>query len=254
MIWQEVLGNWILVPQRPVAIVHFLGGAFVATAPQATYRRFLESLARQGYLIIASPFLNTLDHEAIATDVLRAFERTHHRLAVSLNLSSALPIYGVGHSMGCKLHLLIGSTFKVERAGHVLIAFNNYAAERAIPFVDLLDKGLPIEFRPTPAETFQIIQQHYQIRRNLLVQFANDSIDQTRQLAIVLGERFPGMTVVKRLSGNHLTPLGADVQWQTGSAFSPFDAVGQWVRQTVYRDLETLEQTILQWLNPCRRV
>ncbi|NCJ07871.1 DUF1350 domain-containing protein [Synechococcales cyanobacterium C] len=251
MIWREVAGNWVLVPQHPVAIIHFLGGAFVATAPQATYRRFLESLAREGYLIIASPFLNTLDHEAIAASVLRGFERAHRQLEINLRLSSALPIYGIGHSMGCKLHLLIGSTFKVERAGHILMAFNNYAADRAIPFVDLLDKTIPVEFRPTPAETLQIIQQYYQVRRNLLVQFANDSIDQTRQLATVLGERFPGMVAVQRLAGNHLTPLGTDVRWQSGDAFSPLDALGQWVRQTVYRDLASLEGTILQWLNPC---
>ncbi|MGJ3253883.1 MAG: DUF1350 family protein, partial [Elainellaceae cyanobacterium] len=33
MDWQEISGNWVLIPPRPTAIVHFLGGAFVATAP-----------------------------------------------------------------------------------------------------------------------------------------------------------------------------------------------------------------------------
>ncbi|MGB3202893.1 MAG: DUF1350 family protein, partial [Nodosilinea sp.] len=61
MNWQEVSGNWILVPPNPTAIVHFLGGAFVAAAPSVTYQWLLENLARQGYLIVATPFINTFD-------------------------------------------------------------------------------------------------------------------------------------------------------------------------------------------------
>jgi dipeptidyl aminopeptidase/acylaminoacyl peptidase len=59
--WQEVSGNWVLIPPKPTAIVHFLGGAFVAAAPQLTYRWLLEALASQGYAVVATPFVNTLD-------------------------------------------------------------------------------------------------------------------------------------------------------------------------------------------------
>ena len=72
MTWQEILGNWVLIPSRPVGLIHFLGGAFVATAPQTTYRRLLEYLASKGYAIIATPFVNTLDHKAIAQKIGRA--------------------------------------------------------------------------------------------------------------------------------------------------------------------------------------
>ncbi|HEY9599727.1 MAG TPA: DUF1350 family protein, partial [Cyanophyceae cyanobacterium] len=70
MDWQEVSSSWVLIPPRPTGIVHFLGGAFVATAPHVTYRSLLEQVARQGYAVIATPFVNTLDHIAIARDVL----------------------------------------------------------------------------------------------------------------------------------------------------------------------------------------
>ena len=76
MDWHEISGNWVLVPPRPTAIVHFLGGAFVAAAPQVTYRALLEFLADQGYVVVATPFINTFDHEAIARQVARAFEQT----------------------------------------------------------------------------------------------------------------------------------------------------------------------------------
>ncbi|MGL5076501.1 MAG: DUF1350 family protein, partial [Waterburya sp.] len=50
MEWQEISGNWIHLPHRDIiGIIHFLGGAFVATAPQVSYRSILEQLSQAGY-------------------------------------------------------------------------------------------------------------------------------------------------------------------------------------------------------------
>ncbi len=253
MDWQEVSGSWVLIPARPKGIVHFLGGAFVATAPQVTYRWLLEQLGRQGYAAIATPFVNTLNHTAIARDVLNRFETTLDRLQATTVLSKRyLPIYGIGHSMGCKLHLLIGSLFTVERAGNILISFNNYPARRAIPFIEQLniDTAFDIEFTPSPVETNELIVQRYQVRRNLLIKFTNDDIDQSANLTQVLQQRFPDMVAVQTLPGTHLTPLGQDVNWKAGTVYTPFDAIGQWMKQEVYRDLNQLKRAILQWLDP----
>lgn len=253
MNWQEVSGNWILVPPRPIAIVHFLGGAFVATAPQVTYRWLLEHLCQQGYIIVATPFVNTMDHHAIAQQVLRTFERALEYLQTSVIKKRYLPIYGIGHSMGCKLHLLIGSSFPVERSGNILISFNNFPARRSIPLIEQFSQfssAFAIEFTPSPLETNRIIEANYQIRRNLLIQFTDDEIDQTNALVEALETRFPEMTTLKTLKGNHLTPLGQDVSWQSGSVFTPFDAVGQWMKQEMYRDLNQLKRTVLLWLDP----
>ncbi|MDX2244355.1 MAG: DUF1350 family protein [Leptolyngbyaceae cyanobacterium bins.302] len=264
MDWQELYGNWVLVPDRPVAMIHFLGGAFVATAPQITYRRMLERLALEGYVIVATPFVNTFDHRAIAQTVYRNFNRAVERLFETTLQRRYLPIYGIGHSMGCKLHLLIGSQCPVERAGNILISFNNYAARDAVPLVEQVTSfvsqfstlfsnvppGFDVEFTPSPLETNRIIAEGYQVPRNLLIQFSNDTIDQTRGLTAVLEKRFPGMVIAQTLSGTHLTPLGPDVRWQTGDVFAPWDAIAQWMRQEVYRDLHQLERTIIRWLNP----
>ncbi|MDX2098529.1 MAG: DUF1350 family protein [Leptolyngbyaceae cyanobacterium bins.59] len=263
--WQEIAGNWVLIPPRQVAIVHFLGGAFVATAPHITYRLLLEHLAEQGYAVVATPFVNTLDHRAIAQQVLESFDRTLTEMQ-SRNLlrKRYLPIYGLGHSMGCKLHLLIGSLFPVDRAGNILVSFNNYAARDAIPLVEQFSaardaiplmnqfsSSFSVEFTPSPIETTQIIAKDYQVRRNLLVQFNNDTIDQTKALSQLLSERFPGMVTFQQLVGNHLTPLGQDVmRWKPGASFTPLDAIGQWMKQEVYRDLNQLKRSILLWLNP----
>ncbi len=253
MDWQEVSGSWVLIPKNPQGIVHFLGGAFVATAPHVTYRWLLEQLAGKGYAVVATPFVNTLDHKAIARDVLNRFETTLNRLQNTTAFTKRyLPIYGVGHSLGCKVHLLIGSLFSVERAGNILISFNNYPAKRAIPFVEQLNinPAFDIEFTPSPRETSDLIAKSYEVRRNLLIKFNNDDIDQTLSLSEVLQQRFPNMVAIQTLPGNHTTPLGQDVSWKAGQSFTPFDAIGQWMKQEVYRDLNQLNREICRWLDP----
>lgn len=254
MYWQENYGSWVLIPGRqPIGIVHFLGGAFVATAPQITYRWLLEQLGKEGYVVVATPFLNTLDHVAIAREVLNRFEAILNRLLITDTLGTRyLPIYGLGHSLGCKVHLLIGSLFTVERAGNILISFNNYPARRAIPFVEQFNitPAFDVEFTPSPTETDELILNNYEIRRNLLIKFNNDTIDQTITLSPVLQNRFPDMIALVKLPGNHLTPLNQDIDWQPGEIFTPFDAIGQWFKQGLSRDLYRLRQEILRWLNP----
>ncbi|MGB8698891.1 MAG: DUF1350 family protein, partial [Thermosynechococcaceae cyanobacterium] len=224
MNWRAVGPNWVLLSGYPVAIIHFLGGAFVGAAPQLSYGKLLETLAAEGYVIIATPFLNTLDHRAIAHTVLQQFETTVAELQQRQLLQRHLPIYGLGHSLGCKLHLLIGSFFDVDRAGNMLMAFNNFNVDRAIPLADWLDQSWSVEFTPTPAQTYQLIQDYYPIDQNLLIRFQNDELDQTPEIAQLLDHLFPGKIRLKRLPGNHLTPLGQDFRWQSPETFSPLDA------------------------------
>jgi hypothetical protein len=253
MNWQEISDSWILIPRHPIGIIHFLGGAFVGTAPNFTYRWLLENLAKAGYAMIATPFVNTLDHHAIARSVLNRFESILDRLEKNSSLNTgSLPIYGIGHSMGCKLHLLIGSLYEVERAGNVLISFNNFPIRRAIPLIEPLkiDTTLNLEFTPSPEETNQLIAEGYEVRRNLLIRFNNDDIDQTINLNPILQYRFPEMISLLTLPGNHLTPLGQEIEWQMGEVFSPLDAFGQWLKQGLSQDLNRLKREIIRWLNP----
>lgn len=250
MSWQSVGQNWVLVPRHPVtAIIHFVGGAFVGAAPQLSYAKLLESIAEKGYAIIATPFINTLDHKAIATTVLDQFEDTLDHLHRWQVLDWKLPIYGLGHSMGCKVHLLMGSLFEIERAGNILMSFNNFDADRAIPFVEWLNISGSVQFTPTPAQTYRLVQHYYPTSRNLLIRFRNDDLDQTRQIAVILGDRFGEHITIERLEGNHLTPLGQNFSWQTQGFLSPLDALGQWVSQEFYRDHASVEQRILEWLD-----
>jgi hypothetical protein len=253
MNWQEIAGNWVLTPSQPIGIIHFLGGAFVATAPQITYSWLLEEIAKEGYVIIATPFVNTFDHIAIARQVVNRFENLLLRLQNSAMIGHRyLPVYGIGHSMGCKLHLLIGSLFSVERAGNILISFNNYPVNQAIPFLDKVDinQFVNLEFTPSPEETQIIINNNYPIRRNLLIKFNNDNLDQTNSLEQILRTNYAEMVSKLILSGNHLTPLNQKINWQTGDIFTPLDAVAQWFQQNLSQDLQKLKSEISRWLNP----
>jgi hypothetical protein len=251
-----------------VAVIHFLGGAFVAGAPHLTYRWLLENLARHGYAIVATPFANTMNHTAIARQVYDQFNAAMAYLQPQAFHSRYLPVYGMGHSMGCKLHVLIGSYSKAERSGNILISYNNFSARRSIPlmeqvspFIDQFkpflgqfavgaDAAIATEFVPSPEETMRLVAEKYRIRRNLMVKFRRDDLDETRAITEALRLRFPEMTTVQILPGTHVTPMGQDVAWQPSQEFSPLDALGQFVKQGVYRDINTLKQTILLWLDP----
>ncbi|QUS59528.1 DUF1350 family protein [Synechocystis sp. PCC 7339] len=274
MEWREISGSWVLVPPQPIAVVHFLGGAFVGTAPNVAYRWLLTELGKAGYVVVATPFLNTFDHQAIARSVLNRFEIILERLRKQGEITNGLlPVYGLGHSLGCKLHLLIGSLYEVERAGNILIAFNNYPVKQAIPFGEQLaqlqlDKfltgvqkqlrqfnlqvDLNFEFTPSPEETNLLIAESYRVRRNLLIKFSNDDIDQTLGLRPILNQQTADLVAYCPLPGNHLTPLGQDIQWETGQEFSPLDAVGQWLKNSLSQDLRRLQKEILRWLEPAR--
>lgn len=254
MEWLEISGSWVYLPRQEVkGIIHFLGGAFVATAPHVSYRSILEELCLAGYAIIATPFLNTFDHFAIAREVLNRFETVLERLQKTNKLSTGyLPVYGIGHSMGCKLHLLIGSLYDVERAGNILISFNNYPVSKAVPFIEQFNitPVVNVEFAPSPIETEELIAKHYNVRRNLLLKFTQDNLDQTVNLNSVLQNKFSGMVTLRTITGTHLTPLSQNVKWQTGDFFTPIDAIGQWFNQGMSRNLHNLRKELIVWLNP----
>lgn len=247
-------GNWVFLPSgKIIGIVHFLGGAFVATAPQISYRNILEQICQEGFVIIATPFINTFNHFEIARNVLNRFETVTERLRKDNSLTSGyIPIYGIGHSMGCKLHLLINSLYQVERVGNILISFNNYPAKQAVPFLEQFDipLALDVEFEPSPQETEKIIVENYSVRRNLLIKFSNDSLDQTIVLNGFLKNCSADMITVRRLVGNHLTPLNQQIKWQMGEFYTPIDAIGQWFNQGMSKNLNKLKQELIIWMNP----
>lgn len=319
----------------PCAVVHFTGGVFVGAAPQLTYRLFLERLAERGFLVIATPFASGFDHLRIADEVQFKFDRCM-RVIRDDNIES-LPTFGVGHSMGALMQLLIGARYAVQRAGNVLISFNNKEASRAIPLfspvivpmaqnlgpllsqvmasptvrygaemaiknlqnlsppflkqvLPLLEQLPPLyvdlvdgkdNFIPHPDETRQLIKSYYGVRRNLLVKFKDDIIDETPDLAQVLSSgsavsSFLDMSI-RTLPGDHARPLQqvlpvippgmadavsrgseilaslaagtpwANVARDVGESFGT-DLTSQGLRQQILEDIELLVEEVATWM------
>ncbi|KAG2486357.1 hypothetical protein HYH03_014938 [Edaphochlamys debaryana] len=136
--WREVEGCYVLFPpsgRPPTAVVHFLGEAFVGAAPQMAYRLFLEALANRDILVIATPYSTSFDHLRIADEAQFKFDRAIRALAPT---ATALPTYGVGHSLGALIHLLISARYAVQRSGNVLLSYNNRPASDVIPLLSPL--------------------------------------------------------------------------------------------------------------------
>ncbi|CAN0901723.1 Probable serine/threonine-protein kinase WNK4 [Linum grandiflorum] len=130
--WTEIEGAWVLKPKnaKPTSVVHFIGGIFVGAAPQLAYRLFLEHLAEKGALVIATPYASGFDYFHIADEAQFKYDRVLRFLQESVR---DLPTFGIGHSLGSVIHLLIGSRYAVQRSGNVLMSFNNKEASLAVP-------------------------------------------------------------------------------------------------------------------------
>lgn len=167
--WLSLSDCDVLPPAEGVpcaGIVHFVGGAFVGTTPRLSYAAFLEDLSDAANVcIVATPVagLTGLDHNAAATEVMlrwcSALPDVHQaldvraaaiasgsRAAASAGRSSApapaasLPVLGIGHSLGAKLLILLGSDPGMSdnlgpRAANVLVSYNSYSAKRSVPLL-----------------------------------------------------------------------------------------------------------------------
>ena len=119
----------------------------------------------------------------------------------------------LGHSLGCKLHLLAPDGGRGSH-GLVALSFNNFQADRSIPLLGELAPrlGVETEFSPSPQETLRLITRHYIQERNLVVRFGRDELDQSDDLLEALKKRSTDNTEALQLPGDHLTPASAGLR------------------------------------------
>ncbi|MEN9204077.1 MAG: DUF1350 family protein [Thermostichus sp. DG02_3_bins_51] len=266
--WQTDGQTWFLLPSQPRAVIHFLGGAFVGAAPQLFYSRLLEELARIGLAIIATPYNTDIDHAQLALTAVQSLQSGLRRKALG-----HLPLFGLGHSLGCKLQILaclMDPSGGIQRQGNILLAYSNASLNQALPLLQLLSQAWPqqqltefwrmwmgsssppvnmwMEFDPSPVETNRLVEEEYSVRNNLLLEFRQDDIDDIPLLYQQLHRRFPNHTEWHPLEGDHLTPLGLRYPFQPGVEFSPLDALGQLVYQTWFTHNQAMIRCIQTWL------
>ncbi len=203
----------------PVGVVEFIGGTVLAASPQLSYRRLLEALALRGLLVRAWSYVPGFDHQAQATEAWRCFRAARSMATarpnpgVAPSATAPLPVLRLGHSLGCKLHLLAPDGGRGCR-GLAAMSFNNFSADRSIPLLaDLAPRlGLRTEFSPSPEETLRLVGLHYRQPRNLLIRFGTDALDQSRRLIGVLQQRPDDASTLLERPGDHLTPASAGLR------------------------------------------
>jgi hypothetical protein len=217
----------------PQGSIEFIGGSYLAATPQLSYRRLLEALGARGWNVLAWSYVPGFDHQSQANEAWRQFRSLR---------SDGPPPLRLGHSLGCKLHLLAPDGGRSGR-GLAALSFNNFSAERSVPLLAELGQQLNFrsEFSPSPEETLRQVASSYRQPRNLLVRFNRDGLDQSRRLLDALRQRPSDSSAVLELPGDHLTPASAGLRR---------NLLGDWAddpgRQ---RQIDTLAEQITAWSN-----
>ncbi|MFY8150145.1 MAG: DUF1350 family protein [Prochlorococcaceae cyanobacterium] len=210
--WQQRDDLWLVEPDGPPrGLIEFIGGSYLAATPQLSYRRLLEVLAKRGWRVHAWSYVPGFDHQSQANAAWRRFRSER----CAPDNPSGEPLLRLGHSLGCKLHLLAPDGGR-GGSGLVALSFNNFSAERSVPLLAELGQQFNFrsEFSPSPQETLEQVRRCYQQPHNLLVRFQRDGIDQSRRLLAVLQERSADHSTLLELPGDHLTPSSAGLRRQ----------------------------------------
>ncbi len=236
--WRQQGSIWQLRPSRPKGLVEFIGGSYLAATPQVSYRRLLEDLCSADLAIHAWAYVPGFDHQSQAKDAWMAFRQSRRQLEDRCGVLHA-PLR-LGHSLGCKLHLLAPDGGRGSH-GLVALSFNNFQADRSIPLLGELAPrlGVETEFSPSPRETLRLITRHYIQEQNLVVRFGRDELDQSDDLLEALKQRTADNTEALQLPGDHLTPASAGLRRSLLGAWADDPKRVEVIRR--------LTQTIGQW-------
>jgi hypothetical protein len=142
--------------ERPKTIIHFIGGTLFGSYPLKFYSPLLEQIATQSNSIIIATSIpitlsqNPLNHYLIAKSTVLDFNRAYREVVADeygSSVADEMRIVGLGHSLGSRLHAIIGTSRTLsrigwERAANVFVAFNNYNAAESVPGVKGLERGI----------------------------------------------------------------------------------------------------------------
>jgi hypothetical protein len=248
--WRQQGPLWSLEARSSGAdlppLLEFIGGSYLAATPQVSYRRLLESFARQGWAIHAWSYVPGFDHQDQANQAWRNFRQLRRAGSRAAGeLEDNRPVLRLGHSLGCKLHLLAPDGGRACR-GLAALSFNNFSAERSIPLLAEMGQqlGFRSEFSPSPAETLRQVSASYRQPRNLLLRFRRDELDQSARLMAALQQRPGDCSELVELPGDHLTPASAGLRR---------NLLGDWADDPArQRQIDGLAERISTWFSPSR--
>jgi hypothetical protein len=198
-------------PTRPIGLVELIGGSYISIKPEVTYKRLISCLLKRNFAVHSWSYIPNFDHQLQANHAWKQFRQSRKILEKRVGLIPKS--IRLGHSLGCKLHLLAPDGGR-NCDGLVAISFNNFKADKSIPLLKKMSQKLDFEaeFSPSPAETLNLVKEHYEQINNLLIKFKNDNLDQNDLLLKSLKTRPTDKSKVIQLEGNHLTPVSVGLR------------------------------------------
>tara|TARA_Y100001970_G_scaffold286901_1_gene410220 strand:+ start:7750 stop:8475 length:726 start_codon:yes stop_codon:yes gene_type:complete len=198
-------------PKDPIGIIEFIGGSYLGSNPEITYKRFINYITEFNFAVHAWRYIPKFDHQEHAINAWKSFKICKRKLQERRPYLKK--IIRVGHSLGCKLHFIAPDGGR-NCDYQVSISFNNFNASESIPFLKRISQKLNLqsEFSPSPLETLNIISKTYIQRNNLLVKFNNDQIDQSLDLIQLLKKREADNSNLIKLEGEHLSLASAGIR------------------------------------------
>ncbi len=199
----DVFCQW---PSRPIGLIEIIGGSYISIKPEITYKKLISSLLEKNFAVHSWSYIPNFDHQIQANQAWKQFRLSRNILEKRVGLIQKS--IRLGHSLGCKLHLIAPDGGR-NCNGLVAISFNNFRADKSIPMIRKMSKRLNFqtEFSPNPSETLNLIRDQYTQVNNLLIKFKNDNLDQNNLLLKSLKERDSDKSKIMQLDGNHLTPV-----------------------------------------------
>lgn len=143
---------WILLPpptvEKPTAILHFVGGTFMGSAPNIWYRTLLQDIVRHTSCAVVATSIpitvtrSPLDHVRLSTQLQRQFQTAFQYVLTDeygATTLQSVPLCGLGHSLGARLMVVLATLGGKPRnrippyKSFILISFTNFGAAAGIP-------------------------------------------------------------------------------------------------------------------------
>ena len=198
-------------PPRPDGLIELIGGSYISIKPEVTYKRLISTLLQRNFAVHSWSYIPNFDHQLQSNQAWIQFRQS--RKILEKRIGFIKKSIRLGHSLGCKLHLLSPDGGR-NCDGLVAISFNNFKADKSIPLLKKMSQKLNFqtEFSPSPAETLNLIRDHYDQTNNLLVKFTDDTLDQSDLLIKSLKKRPLDNSEILQTDGNHLTPVSTGLR------------------------------------------
>ena len=225
-------------PSRPVGLIEMIGGSYISIKPEVTYKRLISGLLQRNFAVHSWGYIPNFDHQLQSNQAWKKFRQS--RKILEKRVGFIPKSIRLGHSLGCKLHLLAPDGGR-NCNGLVAISFNNFKAEKSIPMLRKISQRLNFqtEFSPSPVETLNLIKEHYEQINNLLIRFKNDNLDQNNLLLQSLRQRDFDKSKILQLEGNHLTPVSIGLREKIIKSNSK--------KSSKYKEIDLIVEQINHW-------